>query len=132
MRRLFFALKAILATVVGIGLANLIARRPRLSDSSFFKGIALSHDLALQIDFGEPVWMRIDQTAHYRADTDEGGEEFAKLVPRGGHTVPIKDAETGESRISTRWRSFTSSSAWALSVTTTQKCAPRRQSLVTA
>lgn len=101
MRRLFFALKVILATVVGIGLANLIARRPRLSDSSLFKGIALSHDLSLQIDFGEPVWMRIDQTAHYRADTDEGGEEFAKLVPRGGHTVPIKDEETGESRIYT-------------------------------
>lgn len=103
MRRpvLSFAFKVILVAVVGIGLANLIARRPWLSDSRFFKGLALSHDLSLQVEFGEPVWMRVDQTAHYRADTDEGGEEFEKLIPRGGHTVHIKDAETGESHIYT-------------------------------
>lgn len=101
MRRLVFAFKVTLTTVVGIGLVNLIAQWPWFSDSRSFKGVALSHDLSLQVDFGEPVWMRVDQTAHYRADTDEGGEEFAKLVPRGGHTVQIKDAETGESHLYT-------------------------------
>ncbi|KAG2749192.1 hypothetical protein P692DRAFT_20832869 [Suillus brevipes Sb2] len=100
MRRHVFAFKVILATVVGIGLANLIARRPWFSDRSF-KGVALSSDLSLQVDFGEPVWMRVDQTAHYRADTDEGGEEFEKLIPRGGHTVRINNTETGESHVYT-------------------------------
>ncbi|KAG2154511.1 uncharacterized protein EDB93DRAFT_166394 [Suillus bovinus] len=100
-RRLVFAFKVILATVVGVGLGNLIIRGPWSSDNRSFKGIALSHDLSLQIDFGDPVWMRIDQTAHYSAHTDEGGEEYAKLIPRGGHTVQIKDAETGENRVYT-------------------------------
>ncbi|KAG1736753.1 hypothetical protein EDB19DRAFT_1018812 [Suillus lakei] len=84
---------------IGLGKLALTARRPRSSNSRYFKGIALSH--ALQVNFGEPVWMRVDQTAHYRADTDEGGKEFAKLIPRGGHTVNITDPETSESHIYT-------------------------------
>lgn len=47
MRRLVFAFKVILATVVGIGLANLIARITWFSDHSF-KGVALSHGTAIQ------------------------------------------------------------------------------------
>ncbi|KAG1748966.1 uncharacterized protein EDB91DRAFT_1111695 [Suillus paluster] len=41
--------------------------------------------------------MRVDQTAHYSVVTDEGGEEYAKLIPRGGHAVNITDPETGQS-----------------------------------
>ncbi|KAG2123749.1 hypothetical protein DEU56DRAFT_893483 [Suillus clintonianus] len=103
MRRLVFAftVTVIPAAVVNIGLGYIIARRPWFSDSRPFKGVVLSRDLSFQVDFGEPVCMRIDQTAHYRADTDEGGEEFAKLILRRGHTVHITDAETGENRICT-------------------------------
>jgi hypothetical protein len=46
MRRLVFAFKVILTTIVGIGLVNLIARWPRLSNSKSFTGAALSHGTA--------------------------------------------------------------------------------------
>jgi hypothetical protein len=40
--RLALAFKVILATAIGIGFANLIARRPWLSNGRYFKRVALS------------------------------------------------------------------------------------------
>ncbi|KAH7909382.1 hypothetical protein BJ138DRAFT_1115028 [Hygrophoropsis aurantiaca] len=68
----------------------------RLSSLNFFLGDEewpLADELSLNVHFGEPVSMRIDQSAHYKPDNSDSSasEEFARLIPPapGGHTVRI-------------------------------------------
>ncbi|KAJ7593594.1 hypothetical protein C8J56DRAFT_1043398 [Mycena floridula] len=39
--------------------------------------------------------MYVSETVHYQLGTKEGIQEFAKLVPVGGHLVHIKDEHSG-------------------------------------
>ncbi|KAJ6547830.1 hypothetical protein DFH09DRAFT_1039874 [Mycena vulgaris] len=39
--------------------------------------------------------MRITSSSHYQLDTEEGAEEYRKLLPSGGHVVHVWEATTG-------------------------------------
>ncbi|KAI9461089.1 hypothetical protein HD554DRAFT_1525678 [Boletus coccyginus] len=59
-------------------------------------GIRLSKDLSLSVSFGDPVAIRVDKTAHYSLESDEGKAEFDALIPHGGHTVVLPDPRNGK------------------------------------
>jgi hypothetical protein len=56
----------------------------------------LNADLSLSVAFGDPVAIRVDKTAHYSLESDEGKAEFDALIPHGGHTVVLPDPRNGK------------------------------------
>jgi len=60
-------------------------------------GNATSLD-AFEVEFDEPVALRIQATSHYVLETEDGDEEWSRVLPPGpaGHLVYIRDAEVDD------------------------------------
>lgn len=99
-----FKLAATLVLVLCVYFCLVSADSIRLakgSGASFFLGPALTFrhpnaDLSLSVSFGDPVAIRVDKTAHYSLESDEGKAEFDALIPHGGHTVVLPDPRGGK------------------------------------
>jgi len=50
---------------------------------------------AFDVEFDEPVAMRIRSTPHYTIDTDDGDDEWSRMLPPGpaGHLVYVRDSD---------------------------------------
>ncbi|PSR83174.1 hypothetical protein PHLCEN_2v375 [Hermanssonia centrifuga] len=46
--------------------------------------------LSFAVTFGEPVAMRVSDTAHFDLQSQEGIDEFAHALPSGGHLVYVR------------------------------------------
>ncbi len=55
---------------------------------------------AFEVEFDEPVALRIYQTSHYLLETEDGDEEWSRVLPPGpaGHLVHLRDADDSSIR----------------------------------